>query len=31
LYAEPVLTGSLDLDVDDADDPRLADGGCCAH
>lgn len=27
LYAEPVLKGSLDLDVDDADDPRLADAG----
>jgi ATPase subunit of ABC transporter with duplicated ATPase domains len=27
LYAEPVLTGSLDLDVDDANDPRLAGAG----
>ncbi|MCI1219909.1 MAG: ABC-F family ATP-binding cassette domain-containing protein [Bifidobacterium sp.] len=25
LYSEPVLTGSLDLDVDGADDPRLTD------
>ncbi|MCI1713845.1 ABC-F family ATP-binding cassette domain-containing protein [Bifidobacterium tibiigranuli] len=31
LYAEPVLNGSLDLDVDDADDPRLADAGVTAH
>jgi ATPase subunit of ABC transporter with duplicated ATPase domains len=31
LYSEPVLNGSLDLDVDDADDPRLADAGVVVH